>query len=38
MTRLLNHPELKNLLLLGSTAVFILACSLKAGDIEKPAS
>lgn len=37
MTRLLYHPELKNLLLFASTAIFILACSLKAGDIEKPA-
>lgn len=36
MTRLLNHPELKRLLLFASTAIFILACSLKAGDIEKP--
>ena len=38
MTQLLKHPDLKNLLLFASIAVFIIACSLKAGDIEKPAA
>ena len=38
MDHLLKHPELKNLLLFSSTAVFILACSLRAGEIEKPTS
>lgn len=37
MTHLLKHPDLKNLLLFAAVAVFIIACSLKAGDIEKPA-
>jgi len=37
MSRLLKHPDLKNLLLFAATGVFILACSLKAGDLEKPA-
>lgn len=36
MTHFLRHPELKNLLLFGATAVFVIACSLKAGDLEKP--
>lgn len=36
MAHLLNHPKLKNLLLFGTTAVLILSCSLKAGDIENP--
>lgn len=37
MTRLLKHPEFKNLLLFAAIAVFVIACSLKAGDIEAPA-
>ena len=36
MTQLLKHPELKNLLLFVSIAVFIAACSLKAEKIENP--
>lgn len=38
MNRLLKHPELKNLLLFAAITAFIAACSLKAGDIEKPAA
>ncbi|MDQ2656645.1 MAG: efflux RND transporter periplasmic adaptor subunit [Bacteroidota bacterium] len=37
MTQLLKHPDLKNILLFASTAIFIIACSLKAGELEKPA-
>lgn len=35
MTQLLKHPELKNLLLFAAIAIFIVACSLKAGEMEK---
>ena len=38
MAHLLKHPDLKNLLLFISITVFIAACSLKAGELEKPAS
>lgn len=37
MTHLLKHPELKNLLLFVAISVFIAACALKAGEIEKAA-
>lgn len=35
MTHLLKHPDLKNLLLFASISIFIAACALKAGEMEK---
>ena len=37
MSQLLKHPDLKNILLFASTTIFVIACSLKAGELEKPA-
>lgn len=37
MTHFLKHPELKNLLYFVAISVFVAACSLKAGEIEKKA-
>ncbi|HEY9490295.1 MAG TPA: efflux RND transporter periplasmic adaptor subunit [Chryseosolibacter sp.] len=37
MTQVLKHSKLKHLLLFVVIAVFIVGCSLKAGEIEKPA-
>jgi hypothetical protein len=37
MIHFLKHPEFKNLLYFLAISIFIVACSLKAGEIEKPA-